>query len=205
MNKKAIILGAALLVAVLLIGGYEIYSRTNADDKSNTSALNGSETGTGSEAQMPEGHPSIDGSDTGSTSSGSSTPIDGKEVADKIVKALDEKFPGEFTVSGTDLKKGSYTENNNYKMVDEVLKLYPGSMVSIFVGEDRVSSSIKGEDGKPVTEGYPTPAEVGETMKSGQVKVVDAGSMGSTSYQKVYMPLKSGDKTVAVMTISVAQ
>ncbi len=131
-------------------------------------------------------------------------PINGDEVAANITKALDAKYPGDWSTSGTTLKKGSYTENDNYEMVAEVEKLYPGAMVSIFVGEDRVSSNIK-ENGKPVLKGYPTPPEVGQTMTSGKILVTNAGSMGSSTYQKVYLPLKAADKTVAVMTISIAQ
>lgn len=132
------------------------------------------------------------------------TPIKGDEVAEKVQKALDAKFPGDWKASGTTLSKGSYTENDNYKIADEVGTLYPGAMVSIFIGEDRISSTIK-ENGKPVLKGYPTPPEVGETMKSGKVLVKEAGTMGSSSFQKVYLPLKSGDKTVGVMTISIPQ
>lgn len=131
-------------------------------------------------------------------------PINGDEVADKVLKALDAKFPGDWSASGITLKKGSYTENDSYQLVGEVEKLYPGAMISIFVGEDRISSTIK-ENGKPVLKGYPTPPDVGKTMKSGKVLVASAGSMGSSSFQKVYLPLKAGDKTVAVMTLSIPQ
>lgn len=131
-------------------------------------------------------------------------PINGDEVAAKVSKALDAKFPGDWSAAGTTLKKGSYTENDSYQIVAEVEKIYPGAMISMFVGEDRISSTVK-ENGKPVLKGYPTPPEVGQTMKSGKVLVTDGGSMGSTSFQKVYLPLKAGDKTVAVMTISITQ
>lgn len=132
-------------------------------------------------------------------------PVDVKEVTEKVTKALDAKFPGEWKVSGTTLKKGSYTENDNYGIVDEVANVYPGSMISLFVGQDRISSTVKGQDGKRVLAGYPTPETVGKTMESGKASVAAADSMGSTSYQKVFMPLKAGDKTVAVMTISIGQ
>jgi len=54
-------------------------------------------------------------------------------------------------------------------------------------------------------QGYPTPPEVDKTIASGKPSVAAAGSIGSTNYQKVYLPLKSGDKTVAVMSVSIAQ
>lgn len=179
MYRKILI---ALLAGSLLVAGFGCSKKEAADNSAQTGQ------------QLPNG----------SASSTPATPINGDEVADKVTKALDAKYPGEWTVSGTTLKKGSYQENGSYKIVDEVEKLYPGGMISIFVGETRISSTIK-ENGKPVLEGYPTPEDVPATMKSGKIKVTDAGAMGSSSYQKVYLPLKSGDQTVAVMTLSIPQ
>ncbi len=133
-----------------------------------------------------------------------SKPVDANQVADKVTKLLDEKYPGEWKVSGKTLSKGKYTENDNFGIADTVGSEFPGSMVSIFVGEDRISSTVKNnQTGQRVLSGYPTPATVGETMKSGK-PAVGSSTMGSSigSYQKVYIPLKSGDKTVAVMSIS---
>jgi hypothetical protein len=133
-----------------------------------------------------------------------STPVDVNQVADKVNKLLDDKYPGDWQVTGTTLSKGKYTENNNFGIADAVESAYPGSMVSIFIGEERISSTVKNsQDGKRVLSGYPTPPAVGETFKSGKATLGQA-SMGSSigSYQKVYLPFKAGDKTVAVMSIS---
>jgi hypothetical protein len=150
--------------------------------------------------QLPAGHPTVPG---GAQPTGK--PVDVKEVEEKVTKALNEKFPGDWQAAGTTLKKGAYTENNNYGIVDEVAKLYQGSMVSIFVGQERISSNVKGQDGKPVLANYQVPEEVGKTMTSGKATVSQGGSMGAVSYQKVYLPLKAGDKTLAVMSVSIAQ
>jgi len=132
-------------------------------------------------------------------------PVNANEVADKVNKLLDEKYPGEWKVSGKTLSKGKYTENDNFGIADSVASAFPpGTMVSIFVGEDRISSTVKNnQTGQRVLSGYPTPPAVGETMKSGKA-MVGQSTMGSSigSYQKVYIPLKSGDKTVAVISIS---
>jgi hypothetical protein len=111
---------------------------------------------------------------------------------------LKKNYPGDWKVSGTTLSKGSYTENGNYKMVDDVEKLFPGTMgVSIFVGEERISSSVK-QGTERVLKGYATPTTVGEVMKSGTTT-----STLSSGYLKVYVPFKdSSGKTVAVMTVS---
>lgn len=200
MYKK---IAVVLIAGALLVTGLGCSKKDDSATQTQNSQTNSSVTGT--DGQLPAGHPSIDGANAQNGQATPAKPINGDEVAKKISDDLDKKFPGDWAVSGTNLKKGSYTENGNYKIVDEVATLYPGSMVSLFVGEKRISGTIKGQDGKPVLEGYPTPPEVGETMKSGKIKVVNAGSIGSSSYQKVYMPIKSGNKTIAVMTISIAQ
>src|SRR5665648_212132 len=84
-------------------------------------------------------------------------------------------------------------------MVVDVKKLLPGTLgVSLFVGQERISSSVK-QGTERVLKGYPTPAPVGEVMKSGMT----TSALGS-GYLKVYVPFKeSSGKTVAVMTVSI--
>ncbi len=157
--------------------------------------------------QLPQGHPSIDGANTGDKPA-AGKPVDVKEVENKITKALDEKYAGEWQVSGTTLKKGAYTENDNYGIVDAVAGIYPNSMVSIYVNQTRISSNVANTDanGKRVLSAdFPTPAAVAETIKSGKASVTSAGSLGSSSYQKVFLPLKSGNQTVGVMSVSIPQ
>lgn len=186
MFKKVVIVA---LAGSLLVAGFGCSKKEEANNAPNA--------GQQQTSQQPATGDSL-------TTAKPAAAINGNEVAEKVQKALDQKFPGDWKASGTTLSKGSYTENDSFKIADEVGTLYQGAMVSIFIGEERISSTIK-ENGKPVLKGYPTPPEVGETMKSGKILVKEAGTMGSSSFQKVYMPLKSGDKTVAVMTISVPQ
>ncbi|HWJ02310.1 MAG TPA: cache domain-containing protein [Verrucomicrobiae bacterium] len=123
-----------------------------------------------------------------------------EDVEKKINDYLAKKYPGDWKVSGTTLSKGSYTENNNYKIVDEIADQFPGTMgVSIFIGEERVSTNVK-QGTERVLKGYPTPPTVGEVMKSGTLT-----STESSGYLKVYVPLKAANKTVAVLTVSVPQ
>lgn len=141
-------------------------------------------------SQLPEGHPT------------EAPTVDkaGQDAAEaKINDLLQKNYPGDWKVSGTTLSKGSYTENGNCKMVDDVEKLFPGTMgVSIFVGEERISSSVK-KGTERVLKGYATPTTVGEVMKSGTTT-----STLSSGYLKVYVPFKdSTGKTVAVITVSV--
>ncbi|MBP1759775.1 MAG: hypothetical protein H6Q63_692 [Firmicutes bacterium] len=123
------------------------------------------------------------------------------DVETKIKDLLSKNYPGDWKVSGTTLSKGSYTENGNYKIVDDVAALFPDTMgVSIFVGEERISSSVM-QGTERVLKGYATPPTVGEVMKSGTTT-----STSSSGYLKVYIPFKdTSGKTVAVLTVSVPQ
>ena len=132
-------------------------------------------------------------------------PINTQEVAEKVTKVIDEKFPGDWKVEGKTLSKGKYTENEKYGIADAVAKEFPDSMVSIFVGQDRISSTVKGKDGKPVSSGYSVPEQVAQTQKSGKVMAGTPSDLGGSIYQKVYIPLKNGETTVAVITVSVSQ
>lgn len=132
-------------------------------------------------------------------------PVDAEKMASDINKLIDEKFPGDWKASGSKLSKGNYTENDNYKIADAVGAAYPGSMVSIFVGQTRVSTTVgNNSTGKRALD-YPVPAAIGEVMKSGKVVSGTSTGMGTGmgSYQKVYVPFKSGTTTIAVLSISV--
>lgn len=144
-------------------------------------------------SQLPEGHPTETPTQPGDK-------VSQAAVETKINDLLNKNYPGDWKVSGTTLSKGSYTENGNYKMVDDIEALFPDTMgVSIFVGEERISSSVK-QGTERVLKGYATPATVGEVMKSGTTT-----STLSSGYLKVYVPFKASGKTVAVMTVSVPQ
>lgn len=150
-----------------------------------------SQTQTGT-SQLPEGHPTEALAQPGDK-------VGQADAETKINDLLNKNYPGDWKASGTTLSKGSYTENGTYKMVDEVETLFPGTMgVSIFVGEERISSSVK-QGTERVLKGYPTPTTVGEVMKTGTTT-----STLSSGYLKVYVPFKdSSGMTVAVMTVSI--
>lgn len=143
---------------------------------------------------MPEGHPVESPVQPGGDR-------DQANVETKINELISTNYPGDWKVSGTTLSKGSYTENGNHKMVDDVEGLFPDTMgVSIFVGEERISSSVR-QGTERVLKGPAIPTTVGEVMKTGTTTSTQSGG-----YLKVYTPFKdSGGKTVAVMTVSVPQ
>ncbi|MDA8441447.1 MAG: hypothetical protein M0Z55_03635 [Peptococcaceae bacterium] len=153
-------------------------------------------------AQLPPGHP---GSTTGQ-SAAVTTPKYSQSQVESMVNAVLKKYPGDWKISGTTLSKGSYTENKNYNIVDDIGSAIPGAMVSIFVGDNatRISSTVRmsGSD----MNSYPSPPEAAQAIKAGKTISSDAAGMGGTgTYLQVFIPIKSGSKTIGVIMADVPQ
>lgn len=183
MLKKKILIGITIVILMVSLAGCAKKSDVEAPKVTQPQA---------DVSQLPEGHPT-------ETPASTEDKVGQAAAETKINDLLNKNYPGDWKVSGTTLSKGSYTENGNYKIVDDVEKLFPGTMgVSIFIGEERISSSVK-QGTERVLKGYATPTTVGEVMKSGTTT-----SSLISGYLKVYVPFKdSSGKTVAVITVSV--
>ncbi|MHB8074359.1 cache domain-containing protein [Desulfosporosinus fructosivorans] len=185
MFRKKVLIGVTIMILMVSLTGCAKESKVEVPKLTQPQA---------GVSQLPEGHP---------TETPATTVDKAVQTAaeTKIIDLLNKNYPGDWKVSGTTLSKGTYTENGNYKMVDDVEKLFPGTMgVSIFVGEERISSSVK-QGTERVLKGYATPTTVGEVMKSGTTT-----SSLISGYLKVYVPfMDSSGKTVAVITVSVPQ
>ena len=215
MRKKSWLATATIMALALSLAGCGQQPQTSASGTSAALAQSQSQ----SQSQNPAltqpqtdstGAASSTSSNSNSSSSASSSsqsaadtsaqgdPATQKVVESKINDWLAKNYPGDWKVSGKTLSKGNYTENGNYKMVDGIEELFPGTMgVSIFVGENRISSSVK-EGTERVLDGYPTPSTVGDVEKSGKsTSSLDSG------FLKVYVPFQAQGKTVAVLTVSV--
>lgn len=144
-----------------------------------------------SNKSAPEQHPNVKSNFNKMDKS-----VQSKEIVKKIENIFD-KFPGEWKVSkdGT-LSKGNYVENGNYKIVDAIEKEFNGALVAIYVGDNRVSSTLKSHVGSRMLNGYDAPSEVDSTMKSGSPLFINENK---SHFIKVYIPLKSDDKTLAVL------
>ncbi len=146
-------------------------------------------------ATTPEGHPAET-----PTQPNAKPKTTQAEVESTVANLLTKKYPGDWKVEGNKLSKGTYTENEKYSIVDDISALFPNNMgVSIFVQEERISTSIKQTSGERVLQ-YTIPLTIGEVMKSGKSTTTQSGG-----YFKVYIPLKAADKTLAVMSISVPE
>lgn len=186
-GKKVLTVTVVLAVSVSLAGC------SNSSSSSKNQSPIPPQASSSSSNALPPNHPTESSAQPGDAASQT-------EVEKKINDYISQNFPGDWKVAGTTLSKGSYTENGNYKIVDGLNEIFPETMgVSIFVGEERISSSVK-QGTERVLKGYPTPSTVGDVMKSGKTT-----STQSSGFIKVYVPLKAGDKTVAVLTVSVPQ
>lgn len=183
LQKKALMVATILTISISLVGCASIAGKSQTPATPQTS----------SSTTLPQDHPTETPAQPGSSTSQA-------DVEKKINDYIAKNYPGEWKISGSTLSKGNYTENGNFKIVDGLAGVFPDTMgVSIFVGEERISTSVKSGTDR-VLQGYPTPSTVGDVMKSGTVT-----STNSNGYLKVYVPFKAGDKTVAVLTVSVPQ
>lgn len=186
-RKKALIVTTVLAMSIFLVGC------SNSSTASKNQSPIPPQASSSSSTTLPPNHPTESSAQPGDAASQA-------EVEKKINDYIGQNFPGDWKVAGTTLSKGSFTENGNYKIVDGLNDVFPETMgVSIFVGEERISSSVK-QGTERVLKGYPTPSTVGDVIKSGKTT-----STQSSGFLKVYVPLKAGDKTVAVLTVSVPQ
>lgn len=174
MKSKLIILGVASIMLFSVIG---CAAKTPAVDKNS----------------MSQNHPL--------TTSGVSSKSTADEMLIKVTSIIDKKFPGEWSVEGNQLKKGSYVENGNFGIADEITANLNGSMASLYLGEVRISNTLSNTKGSRIV-AYKIPAEVDKIMKSGKpIDLLVKGPNG-VPYQKFYLPIKKGDKTVGVIGIS---
>ncbi|HEX3015924.1 MAG TPA: hypothetical protein VHQ46_06045, partial [Desulfobacteria bacterium] len=92
-------------------------------------------------SQLPPGHPGI--GTTGNSAATTNATVTPAQVEKQINDVLAKDFPGDWKVSGSNLSKGSYVENNNYKIVDKIAAEIPNTIsASIFVDKKRIATSM---------------------------------------------------------------
>lgn len=199
MKNKIVVIG---LASILLLSGYGCAEKkaTNDSQKQNPGAVasNNQNLTTSVDktttSKTPQFHPSA--------STGVSSSLNVNNLEKQVNQIIDKKFPGEWDVDGTTLKKGSYVENNNYGITDEIAKNIKGSMVSIYVGETRISNTLTSHTGRLLS-GYAVPLEVDKTMKSGKA-IFYKTKLNQHEYQKAYIPIKNNsDDVIAVIGLSI--
>lgn len=107
---------------------------------------------------------------------------------------LNEQFPGDWTVKDGDLYKGSVKMNDNFEIVDKIGEL-TGDTVTIFQGDTRVSTNVKGADGNRAVNTQATDIVKETVLDNGKTYIGKANVVGVWN-QTVYMPIRSANGDV---------
>jgi len=106
------------------------------------------------------------------------------------LQILDLQFPGSWSIADNQLYKGTTLINDNYDIIDEIGQLTNGDTVTLFMGDTRVATNVKTEDGERAV-GTKISEEVAQrVLVEGETFFGTANVVGN-SYQAAYMPLKS--------------
>ncbi|HEY9061297.1 MAG TPA: methyl-accepting chemotaxis protein [Pseudobacteroides sp.] len=81
--------------------------------------------------------------------------------------ALNEKYPGEWKISDNKLYKGTTLINDNFDLVDEI-SIDTGILSTIFLKDTRVSTNVKGEDGKRKVDTKASKEVIDKTLTKGE-------------------------------------
>lgn len=109
---------------------------------------------------------------------------------------LDNKYPGNWSISNDKLYKGTELINNNTEFVDK-LKETTSSVVTIFLNDTRVSTNVM-KDGERAI-GTKANAEVSnKVLKDGEVFTGEVEVLGNT-YEAKYVPIKDSNNKIIGM------
>lgn len=128
-------------------------------------------------------------------------------VAAAIIKAkadlatcgeiIDTKYPGSWSVRDEELYKGPIKISLNNEIVDHLSRL-TGDNVTIFLGETRVATTVRGTNGER-TIGTKVSAQVAQTvLQNGQTYLGEADVVDQWS-QVAYVPLRAENGTIIGM------
>ncbi|USB33910.1 methyl-accepting chemotaxis protein [Paenibacillus sp. YPG26] len=119
----------------------------------------------------------------------------------KIVSALgyswlNTTYPGDWSVKGGELYKGSTKINNNNEIPDQIGKITNGA-VTIFLGDTRIATNVMNKGQRQI--GTKADPQVTDTvLKTGQTYLGKANVVG-TEHLTLYKPIKDRDGTVIGM------
>lgn len=101
---------------------------------------------------------------------------------------IDSKYPGDWNVQGDKLYKGETLVNDNTELVDEIGEL-TGGTVTVFLGDTRVTTNVKQEDGSRAVGTQVSEVVAETTLKNGQPYFGEAQVVNIMS-QTAYEPIK---------------
>lgn len=101
---------------------------------------------------------------------------------------LNQKYPGDWRIEGEKLYKGLVLINDNFELVDEVER-QTNSLATIFMGDTRVSTTVRKVDGNRATGTKAAPEVVVKVLKNGEVFFGKAMVAGTNCLTK-YIPIR---------------
>jgi len=110
---------------------------------------------------------------------------------------VNARFPGDWRVEGDKLYKGATLMNGNFGLVDGVKKLTGGSN-TIFLGDTRIATTVKKEDGNRAVGTQAAPEVIQKVLKDGQEFYGEAIVVGK-KIQTAYRPIKDAQGNIIGM------
>lgn len=101
---------------------------------------------------------------------------------------LDVLYPGEWSVKEGNLYKGTHLINNDAVVVDKIGD-NSDSLITIFLGDTRITTTVKKEDGTRAIGTQASPEVVEKVLKQGQTFIGNANVVG-TECDTIYTPIK---------------
>ncbi|WP_407314392.1 cache domain-containing protein [Desulfosporosinus sp. SB140] len=113
------------------------------------------------------------------------------------MEIIDTKYPGSWSVQDGELYKGAIKISLNNDMVDH-LALLTGDTVTIFLGDTRAATTVRGSNGERVIGTKVSPNVAQTVLKNGQTYIGEADVVGQLC-QTVYAPLRAANGDILGM------
>lgn len=110
---------------------------------------------------------------------------------------LDLTYPGSWEVKDGILYKGGVKINNNFEVVDKIARL-TGGTVTIFLGDTRVSTTVRGDNNERAVGTKVSPEVAEKVLKNGHIYVGEANVVGQR-YQTAYKPIRDANGKIIGM------
>ena len=115
---------------------------------------------------------------------------------------IEGSYPGEWTIKGDSLYKGNVQVNGKTSFIDD-LSQRTGSAFTIFLGDTRVTTTVKNEKGERAV-GTKASAEIADrVLKNGETVVTEAQVVGKLHFVS-YQPIKDASgKNIGMLFVGV--
>ncbi|MZP29171.1 HAMP domain-containing protein [Heliobacterium undosum] len=107
---------------------------------------------------------------------------------------IEQRYPGEWSIRDGQLCKGDQVINNKSELVDRIGEL-TGDTVTLFQGDRRVATNVKGPDGSRAVGTVVSEAVAEAVLKQGQTYIGKALVVGALN-QTAYEPIRNGKNEV---------